>query len=146
MEERKLFLKKNCICFRCCGSTRHVAKDCKEPIKCMECGSEKHISALHPSPPSTKQETSKAKKHDGGEVSDNAVTPVTSKCTGFGNADNQCSCSKIILVKVYPTGKREEAKKMYALLDEQSNKSPAKSEFFHLFNITTSAESYMLKT
>lgn len=35
---------------------------------------------------------------------------------------------------------------MYAVLDEQSNKSLAKSEFFHLFNITTTSDPYTLKT
>lgn len=35
---------------------------------------------------------------------------------------------------------------MYAVLDEQSNKSLATSEFFHLFNVTTSSDPFTLKT
>lgn len=41
IEERKLFLKENYICFRRCGSTQHVAKKCRVAIKCIECDSEK---------------------------------------------------------------------------------------------------------
>lgn len=104
----------------------------------------KHISALHPGPPPTTKETREAEKDDGREESENAVT---SKCTEIcGNADIQWSCSKISPVTVYPTGKREEARKMYAVIDEQSNKSLAKSEFFRLFNITASSDPYTLKT
>lgn len=89
----------------------------------MECNSEKHISALHPGP-----------------------LPTTTEREICGNAKSQHSCSKISPVIAYPAGKREEAKKMYAVLDEQSNKSLAKSEFFHHFNITTSSVPYTLKT
>lgn len=35
---------------------------------------------------------------------------------------------------------------MYAVLDEQSNKSLAKTEFFSLFEVETSSTPYTLKT
>jgi len=124
-----------------------MAKDCRVTLKCLECNSEKHVSALHPGPPPTTRGSQEVDKDDGGEVNGNALTPVTSKCTEIcGNSDGQHSCSKISPVIVYPAGRREEAKKMYAVLDEQSNKSLAKSEFFHLFNITTTSDPYTLKT
>lgn len=47
LDERKTFLKENSICFRCCASTKHMAKDCKTSLKCIECESDKHISAMH---------------------------------------------------------------------------------------------------
>lgn len=34
---------------------------------------------------------------------------------------------------------------MFAVLDEQSNKALAKSDFFHLLNITTSVDPHTLK-
>lgn len=43
----------------------------------------KHISALHPGPPPTTTESREADKDDGGEVSENAFIPVTSKCMRF---------------------------------------------------------------
>lgn len=47
---------------------------------------------------------------------------------------------------VYPDGKREQARKMYAVLDKQSNKSLVKSQFFELFNINTRSDTYKLST
>lgn len=46
-EDRKQFLKECSICFRCCSSTSHFAKDCQANIQCMECQSTRHVSALH---------------------------------------------------------------------------------------------------
>lgn len=56
------------------------------------------------------------------------------------------SCSKICLVKVYPTECPQQAIKMYAMLDDQSNKSLARSEFFNLFKIEAGSYPYTLKT
>ena len=56
------------------------------------------------------------------------------------------SCSKICLVKVYPKENPERAIKMYAMLDDQSNRSLATSEFFELYGICSSAFPYTLKT
>lgn len=49
-------------------------------------------------------------------------------------------------VKVYPVGQSERAVKMYAILDEQSNRSLAKTDFFNLFSIGGHLEPYTLKT
>lgn len=54
--------------------------------------------------------------------------------------------SKISLVKVYPAGHKEKARKMYAVIDEQSNRSLARSEFFTLFEVKTKSTPYTLKT
>ncbi|CAG2227145.1 unnamed protein product [Mytilus edulis] len=47
ISERREFLKKNGICFRCCGPKRHLRRDCKEFLKCSVCQSREHPSALH---------------------------------------------------------------------------------------------------
>ena len=44
--KKKQLLKEKKLCFRCC-SDKHAIKDCKAYIKCKECGSLKHITALH---------------------------------------------------------------------------------------------------
>ncbi|XP_034075900.1 uncharacterized protein LOC117548634 [Gymnodraco acuticeps] len=51
IEDRKQFLKDHSICFRCCSSTEHLARDCKAEVQCGECQSDRHPSALHPGPP-----------------------------------------------------------------------------------------------
>lgn len=72
---------------------------------------------------------------------------MTSKCTEiFGHSTTSRSCSKICLVRVYPAGQTEKALKMYAVLDEQSNRSLAKTAFFDHFNINGPLEPYTLKT
>lgn len=62
-----------------------------------------------------------------------------------GNANNLWSHSKI-LVKAYPAGKKEKGTKVYAVLDEQSNKLLAKTEFFNHFEIEANSTPYTLKT
>ncbi|KAL3969206.1 hypothetical protein ACER0C_029163 [Sarotherodon galilaeus] len=131
IDERKPFLKENRICFKCCGSTQHLARDCRAQIKCMDCGSDRHLAVLHPGPPPAPAESSEADKDDGGETQDSANASVVSKCTE---------------VCVYPEGKREQARKVYAVFDEQSNKSLAKAQVFELFNIKTHSETYKLRT
>lgn len=65
LDDRKKFLKENSICFRCCGSTTHQAKDCDVSIKCSECSSDRYLAALHPGPPL--QPSQPASSQDGGE-------------------------------------------------------------------------------
>ncbi|KAK0131205.1 hypothetical protein N1851_034110 [Merluccius polli] len=143
IEERKAYLKDNYIC--CCSSTQHMAKDCKAPIKCDKCNSERHIMVLHPGPP-TSSGRAHTEKEESGEPDEGAPT-VTSKCTEIcGNADSPRSCAKICLIKAYPAGRRDQAIKMYAVLDEQSNKSLAKTEFFNLVGVKASPAPYTMKT
>lgn len=80
LEERKAFLKENGICFKCCASTRHLAKDSKYAITCLECKSERHISALHAGPaPWTKEPPSSAEH--GGEQDSTPSSEVMTSCT-----------------------------------------------------------------
>ncbi|XP_063758693.1 uncharacterized protein LOC134877201 [Eleginops maclovinus] len=147
LEERKSYLRENYICYRCCGSTQHMAKDCKMTVKCSECSSDKHITALHPGPPLLTMQSAADDRNESGEQSESRPSSVNSKCTEVcGNADGARSCSKICLVKAYPEGRKEESINMYAVLDEQSNKSLAKTEFFSLFRVKTSSAPYTLKT
>ncbi|KAI4899545.1 hypothetical protein NFI96_016157, partial [Prochilodus magdalenae] len=101
IEERKAYLKDNHICYKCCGSTQHVAKDCKVPIKCSECNSERHIAALHPGPP-TPKDNAVTEKEEGGEL-DEVIPTITTKCTEIcGNAHIPHSCARICPIKFSP--------------------------------------------
>eukprot|EP00795_Rhopilema_esculentum_P007935 gene7935-13826_t len=46
INEGKHILMKNKICCKCCLSMTHQARDCKEPIQCLICSIERHISAM----------------------------------------------------------------------------------------------------
>ena len=72
---------------------------------------------------------------------------VTSRCTKVcGKGSLPRSCSKVCLVRVFPQGQPERSIKMYAVLDDQSNRSLARSESFHLFKVESSLSPYLLKT
>jgi hypothetical protein len=47
LDERTTIQRKNRVCFRCIASCEHLAKDCKAKVVCTECGSNKHLVALH---------------------------------------------------------------------------------------------------
>lgn len=116
-------------------------------IKCSECDSDRHPAALHPGPPQWYSKPSPPPSQHGGEEEDSPDPNVTSKCTEVcGKGFSEKSCSKICLVNVYPNGSRNESKKMYAILDDQSNRSLARSEFFETFSIEGTTAPYTLKT
>ncbi|KAI2663058.1 hypothetical protein H4Q32_002087 [Labeo rohita] len=101
------------------------------------------------SPPASTQTVADSDKEDGEIPNEDTPLSVTSNCTEIcGKADTYSphSFSKISLVRVYPEGKREEAVTMYAVLDEQSNRSLAKTEFFNIFGINSNSSPYTLKT
>lgn len=69
-----------------------------------------------------------------GEISPDTVD-VTTNCTDVcGPGQWGCSCSKICLAWVYPKGHKDRASKAYVILDDQSNRSLARAEFFELFD------------
>ncbi|XP_075431592.1 uncharacterized protein LOC142468854 [Ascaphus truei] len=148
LEERKRLLGEFGVCFKCCGSTTHLARDCKEEIKCTVCESDKHVTALHPEAMTLHQlkNPSSIAEH-GGEKEEGEPTSVTSQRTEVcGKEGDKMSCSKICLVAVHPQGQPEKAIRMYAILDDQSNRSLVRSEFFDMFNIQDGAFPYTLRT
>ncbi|XP_068120871.1 uncharacterized protein [Hyperolius riggenbachi] len=149
IEERKAFLRENSICYKCCSSTTHFAKNCKFSENCKECDSTDHNTALHPGPaPWTLQHTYSTTEHGGEEGDTPTVTlEVTPQCTEVcKGATGGRSCSKMCLVRVYPAEQREKAVKMYAILDDQSNGSLAHPTFFDMFNVKGPSSPYSLRT
>ena len=147
LEERKQLLKEHYICFHCCSSTEHLARNCSADVKCMECESTNHTTALHPGPATWKSNSSPPASEHSGEEDKAEAQEVTSRCTQVcGEGLSARACAKICLVSVYPTGHREESKRMYAILDDQSNRSLARSEFFDVFKISGRSYEYTLKT
>ncbi|XP_031755219.1 uncharacterized protein LOC116409808 [Xenopus tropicalis] len=147
LDERKTFLKQNNICYRCYASNAHLAKDCDKPVSCTECNSDRHVSALHPGPAPWSVRPPEGSDH-GGEGKDNgAEATVTTTCTEVCGGDlRDRSCSKICLVSVYPTGQKNRAIKLYAILDDQSNRSLVRSEFFEIFGSKGQQFPYSLRT
>lgn len=147
IDDRRAFLKQKGICFKCCSSSSHVAKDCKSSVKCLECESTNHDAAMHPGPLLQPTKAPPLPQENGGEGEDSNVTDVRTSCTEVcGPGQWGRSCSKICLAKIYPEHSRHEAVKAYVILDDQSNRSLARPEFFELFNVENKPLSYHLRT
>lgn len=141
-----MILKQHNICYKCCASNKHVARDCDVLVKCSECHSERHPTALHSDAPHITKPPQASADH-GGEIREDQEETVVSSCTevcGVGLAGK--SCAKICLVAVYPENDPTNRKKMYAMLDDQSNVSLARSEFFDIFKVHSNPTPYTLQT
>ncbi|XP_063404237.1 uncharacterized protein LOC134687709 [Mytilus trossulus] len=143
ISERWEFLKKNGICFRCCGPKRHLRRDCKEFLKCSVCQSREHPSALHTDIGNIRK-NEPPESHEGENESGEVITACTQICGQVSGTSK--SCSKLMLVKVYPKGQPEQSHMMYSLIDDQSNKSLATSNFFYLFSDNGPETEYVLSS
>nr|XP_034320016.1 uncharacterized protein LOC105322041 [Crassostrea gigas] len=127
-KERKDYLFKNGYCLKCCGSRRHLRKNCKESVKCDMCGSTEHVTILHPEPESRIEHEGEQPRvsHEGESL--HLGTYCTEVCgTKYSTSK---SCAKIVPVYVYPVGEQYRARNVYCMIDDQSNKSLATSAFF----------------
>lgn len=105
IEERKTFLKENNI--KCCPLYDHEAKDCDVSIQYIDCGSNKHVTALHPGPPPW---TIKAPNVEHGGEKESTNPSINSKCTEVcGGTNCLQSCSKICLIKVHLKGEPDKS-------------------------------------
>lgn len=139
MKERTDVLVKHGICFKCCNSAEHFSKNCYEKVACSVCASNSHPSALHID----------YGRPQGGEQKENSETKktVNNKCAQIcGVIPGGKSCSKTILVKVYDRENPDNFVRTYALIDDQSNCSLAKSELFDLLGIKTETKNFKLET
>lgn len=129
------------ICFRCCAGTKDMTNDCKIKLKCVECDSDRHTSAMHPGPApwSVGGQAEHSPDKPSGESEDVSSPIVTSKCTEICGSDpNPRSCSKICLAKVFHAV-RPSKSHIVAVLDNQNNRFLVKSEFFSLLDIDSIA-------
>ncbi|XP_069129320.1 uncharacterized protein [Argopecten irradians] len=134
---RKKFIKDKGLCFKCCERTDHIAKTCQSSTKCNACDSDSHPSALHVhgGEGQWKTETSTTQGDKGGDV----VKSACSKVCGESHSPGK-SCAKVVLVQVHPKDFPKKTFHMYALIDDQSNRSLAKPEFFYMFHDRNYAE------
>jgi hypothetical protein len=151
LDERTTILRKNRVCFRCIASCDHFAKDCKAKVVCTECGSNKHLAALHVDGEQRhggEQVANKDQSDDGANPRQNQhAEEITTKCTEIcGNSPGGKSCSKICLANIYVNGHPETKVKAYVVIDDQSNSSLAKSELLDRLNVHGQATSYSLRT
>ncbi|XP_054872108.1 uncharacterized protein LOC129350233 [Amphiprion ocellaris] len=144
LQERQNILKEHKRCFRCCSPT-HSVKDCDVKLKCEECQSEKHCTAMHQDTSQQPQPVNTPEPEP--QPQDDTPPEVTSRCTEIcGEGCPPRSCSKVCLVRVFPKGQPQRSVKMYVVLDDQSNSSLARPEFFDTFGIKGSPLTYHMRT
>ncbi|XP_062594609.1 uncharacterized protein LOC134256031 [Saccostrea cucullata] len=142
--EKKSLIRQYGLCFKCCNG-KHSARDCQEHVSCNVCNSNRHCTAMH-------EERSTSQVHSGEELrrtTNDATNPsVRASCTqvcgreGFKGK----SCAKTVLVNIYPEQHPERSLKAYVLIDDQSNRSLARSEFFDYFNENAHEIEYVLSS
>ncbi|KAL5020965.1 hypothetical protein ScPMuIL_000120, partial [Solemya velum] len=141
MDDKWKLLQENNLCFRCCNTDKHRRYMCKETVKCAECNSDRHVTAMHVDPQARRP------ANHGGESSvlnSSSLANVTSKCTEICFPGK--SCAKIVLVDVTNSTSPGKKLRSYAILDEQSNKTLARKELFDAFDIQSQPENYNMSS
>ncbi|XP_062592880.1 uncharacterized protein LOC134254337 [Saccostrea cucullata] len=150
--DRKKFIRDKNICFKCCLTTTHTAKDCQASVHCGDCGSQRHATALHMVEGNKGQVQSTAVKESlhgtpgkehGGEPNNDLVSKCTQLC---GQNFNGRSCAKTVLVQIFPKGHPDKAVKVYAILDDQSNKTLGTSSLFDAMGVADDKFEYSLSS
>ncbi len=131
----------------------------KVPVKCSECGSEKHLAALHvdrkEKPTEPDQVHNGEQKNESQQTRDGKVSQqqneqppsITTTCTEIcGDKPGGRSCSKICLANIYVNGHPNKKVKAYILIDDQSNCSLATPQLFNMLNIDGERFPYTLRT
>ncbi|XP_060078686.1 uncharacterized protein LOC132558170 [Ylistrum balloti] len=141
IEERKKFMREKGVCFKCCAINQCIAKNCPESVSCKRCQSPKHCTALHMSGPDVPSNSTSTPT----SMSFSSSEEVQSKCTKLNCKEfSGRSCAKIVLIKVYHNTSPGNFKYIYAIIDDQSNKSLATSEFLDHFGETGHEMEYTL--
>ena len=155
LKERKQILRENQICYKCCESNTHVYKTCNTNVKCSECGSDRHCTAMHTTPRNQQTPNTWTPSYNGGESSthkpkdeksyrihqdrDSMEPDIVNKCTAVcGDSFSGRSCAKAVLVNVHHKNDPLKSLTLYALIDDQSNCTLARSELFDHMRIPKS--------
>ena len=112
-------------------SPNHVASRCNTPVQCAICGDKRHSAVLH------------KEKRPPSKPENETVNP---KCTVLCGPTGGVSCSKTLLVDVYSRRNPHLTKRVYAIVDEQSNSSLVTSELADDLGADGPLQKYFLST
>lgn len=119
-----------------------MKRDCKVDIKCSECGSRFHCSALH-----TLKIFVKSTQQHGGEDDNKRTVNIVNKCTDVcGSHIEGKSCAKILPINVTHIDYPLTSLKAYMILDGQSNRTLVRSEPLDYFDIHSTPKEYTLSS
>ncbi|KAK3749126.1 hypothetical protein QZH41_001121 [Actinostola sp. cb2023] len=135
LKDKTDWILKAGLCFLCL-SHAHQAKDCTSRPSCDICGDTRHIALLH---------KERATQPPPGEA--NEAEEVNRKCTAVcRERKGGVSCSKIVLVDVSVKARQNTSKRVYAIIDDQSNTSLISSELADALGADGPTEKYLLST
>ena len=151
--ERRDILRKFGLCFKCCDG-RHLINDCHTRVQCDVCGNKSHCTGMHfesakkphQSHGGERPELINTEQQVSGRNDEQSTSNVNSACTEVCDGYSSRSCAKIVLVNIEHERSKHPPIKVYAVLDEQSNKSLAKPELFDMFDPECTGENYILST
>lgn len=127
--DRKKIILTNGICFKCCSGKKHRAKNCKADVKCSVCQTSLHPAAFHEEPSESQNSGRYAVKNREGNPYEGESRPmVSSACTKVHGASK--SCAKIVPVRISTISNPRKSMLVYAIIDDQSNRSLATSSIF----------------
>lgn len=131
-------LVKNGICFNCCNSAEYSSKNCPEKVVCSVCAGDSHPSALHID----------YSRPQGGEKRENTEIKktVNNNCAQICGVDPGGGHVPRQIWSRYPQEELCNYVRTYALIDDQSKCSLAKSELFDLLGIKTETKNFKLET
>ena len=132
LSDRKDAIWKHKLCFRCFGA--HVAKSCKEAVKCNECGSNRHSTLMHDD-----SYSSLAGKNE------TPSSETKNLCTDICSSEKGKICSKTLLTFI----KHRDSKKTikgYVIIDEQSSSSFIDPVVLQELKISAPSHVYTLRT
>ena len=143
LNTRREIIRKAGLCLRCLTTTSHIARNCNAQVSCKVCGSDRHPALLHPWTVPTVSSTTPPEQGHGGERTEQVTTSCIQVC---GSAEGAKSCAKICLAKVYHEDRPDIVVRTYVVMDDQSNRSLARSTLFEKLSIATEALPYTLTT
>lgn len=143
IEERRKFLKEKKICFKCCDSTSHIKRDCDKDVQCFFCHNNDHPTALHVDKLNFESSTPQNRKSTPQPVNNQSLksSSILTPQGGENNVNTSCtricgpylgrSCAKIILANAYLKHDPDNVIRLYVMLDDQSNRTLARSRLFN---------------
>ncbi|XP_060079797.1 uncharacterized protein LOC132559197 [Ylistrum balloti] len=142
-DEKREILLKHGVCFKCCKD-KHLAKDCTEKVICTVCKGSSHFTMFHDDKYQPRQSHGEERTSIRGDN-----RKINSKCTQLCGETGPFvgkSCAKTVLVNIHKDGQLNNVLRAYAIIDEQSNRTLAKSEFFDYFGDHSTETGYVLSS
>ena len=129
LKDKQEFIRRHVLCYKCL-LRNHTARSCDTDVKCQICQRD-HLTMFHANNRSQSQGTEQN---------------IQSMKTQVPENQPLISCSKTILVDVFHAKKPHHSMRVFAILDEQSNRSLVSPEITQQLNLEGEEVTYNMNT